>query len=287
LSIPPIDIGKLSEPATKLIEKISDAVEGIFRPYQIKRIAEAEAQADKIKAVSQVEITEIQYKAMRRFFAEEAKKQVNMDNITAKALPELNPDAKPEQMEDDWITNFFDKSRLISDDQMQTLWAKLLAGEANSPGRYSKRTVDLLASMDKSDAELFKNLCSFGWVIFGVVPIVFEPSDNIYTTRQINFDVLRHLDAIGFATFDGVGEYRKTTLPKSITVLYYGRLVELTFPQEANNDLAVGKVLLSKAGEQLAPLCGSQPCLGFMDYVINKWRSLGVTVNVVGGLPSI
>jgi hypothetical protein len=49
-------------------------------------------------------------------------------------LPELTEAATPEKLEDDWITNFFDKCRLISDEEMQTLWSKVLAGEANAPG---------------------------------------------------------------------------------------------------------------------------------------------------------
>jgi Protein of unknown function (DUF2806) len=110
-----------------LIEKIAEAVDGIARPWQIKRVAEAEAEADKIHAVAQIEISELQRRAVTRLFAEEAKKQNNTEAITAKALPELNSDAKPEDVEDDWIANCFDKCRLISDEEMQKLWAKVLS----------------------------------------------------------------------------------------------------------------------------------------------------------------
>jgi hypothetical protein len=44
-----IDLGGLSKPATLLIEKISVAVGTIFQPYQIKRIAQAEADAARIQ----------------------------------------------------------------------------------------------------------------------------------------------------------------------------------------------------------------------------------------------
>ncbi|HLL76618.1 MAG TPA: hypothetical protein VK421_15295 [Pyrinomonadaceae bacterium] len=43
-----VNLGDLTKPATVLIEKISDAVGGVFRPYQIKRLAHAEAEAEKI-----------------------------------------------------------------------------------------------------------------------------------------------------------------------------------------------------------------------------------------------
>ena len=47
-------LGDLTKPATVLIEKISDAVGGIFKPYQIIRVAKAESEAERIRAVSQI-----------------------------------------------------------------------------------------------------------------------------------------------------------------------------------------------------------------------------------------
>ena len=164
-----VNIGELSKPATVLIEKISDAVGGIAKPWQIRRVAKAEAEADKIKAIAHIEIDELQKRALQRFVVEEAKKQSNIEEITAKALPQVKDEAQPENIEDDWITNFFDKCRLISNDEMQILWSKVLAGEANSPGTYSKRTVNFLGSLDKSDAFLFQSLCGFAWAMGNVV----------------------------------------------------------------------------------------------------------------------
>jgi len=36
---PLINLGELSKPATELIKRVSDAVGGIFKPYQIIRVA--------------------------------------------------------------------------------------------------------------------------------------------------------------------------------------------------------------------------------------------------------
>ncbi len=78
----------------------------------------------------------------------------------------------------------------ISDDEMQTLWAKVLAGEANSPGTYSKRTVNLLSDLDKKDALLFQSLCRFGWFIGNFTPLVFDPQAEIYNKAGINFAMI-------------------------------------------------------------------------------------------------
>ncbi len=270
-----IKLGELSRPATVLIEKISEAIGGIFRPYQIRRVAQAEAAADKIRAVSQIEITKLQRRALHRFLLEEAKKQSNIESITQKALPVVEENARPGEVEDDWIVNFFDKCRLISDEEMQVLWSKVLAGEANSPGRYSKRTVNLLASLDKTDAELFKSLCSFGWSLGNVVPLIYDVLEGIYNNAGITFNSLKHLDEIGLISFDNLVGYRSMQLPQKIVVFYYGSPVEIEFQNPENNDLNLGKVLLSKVGQELAPICGSEPCDGFKDYVVKKWGSFG------------
>lgn len=69
-----INFGDLSKPATVLIEKISEAVGGYFKPYQIKRIAKAESESDLIKAESQIQVSDLHRRAVNRFIAEEAKK---------------------------------------------------------------------------------------------------------------------------------------------------------------------------------------------------------------------
>lgn len=57
-------LGDLSKPATTLIEKISEAVGGVFKPYQIVRVAKAEAEADRIRAESQIQVTDLSIGAL-------------------------------------------------------------------------------------------------------------------------------------------------------------------------------------------------------------------------------
>lgn len=77
-----INIGELSKPATVLIEKIADATGGIFRPFQIRRVAQAEADAEKTRAAAKIEVAELERRALHRFLNEEAKKQINIESIT-------------------------------------------------------------------------------------------------------------------------------------------------------------------------------------------------------------
>ena len=274
-----INLGDLAKPATVLVEKISDAIGGIFKPYQIRRIAQAEGEAEKIRAAAQIEVTDLQRRAMFRFIAEEAKKQDNIETITRKALPDIKADAHPEGIENDWITNFFDKCRLISDEEMQSLWARILAGEANSPGSFSRMTIGLVGSLDKSDAVLFSNLCSFAFLINGqLTPLIYDSEAKIYQDHGLHFDALHDLASIGLIGLEG-GGYVEPGMLQSSVLYYFGQAVWIGFPMACDNELRTGHVLFTKGGRELAPLSGAQPREGFVEYVRERWKGFGYNVD--------
>lgn len=264
-------LGDLTKPATVLIEKISEAVGGVFKPYQIVRVAKAEAEANRLQAESQIQVTDLHRRAMHRFLEEEAKKQSNIEAITQNALPLLEDKSAPQNVADDWITNFFDKSRIVSDGEMQSLWSRVLAGEANAPGAFAKRTVNLMADLDKEDAILFTRLCGFGWMIGNVCPLVFDHQASIYNDQGINFNSLSHLESLGLIQFNHLSGFSRLRIPKVATVFYYGQPVTLTFPNDTDNELEIGKILLTRAGQQLAPVCAPTPVDGYFQYVKEKW----------------
>lgn len=273
-----INLADLSKPATVLIEKISDAIGGIFKPFQIRRVAQAEANAKVIRARTEIKITKLQQRAVARFFVEEGRKQANIESITMKAIDNLREDARPNEVEDDWISNFFDKCRLISDEEMQSLWAKVLAGEANNPGFYSKRTVNFISSIDKTDAILFTNLCSYGWIIEDKPPMVlliYDPQNEIYNRNGIYFGTLKHFDDIGLISLETLGGYTRTHLPEIVRVSYYGTPINIKFKEKDNNRFDAGQILLSRIGQELAPISGSSPIPDFIDYILKIWSKKG------------
>src|SRR6267142_4149826 len=128
-----INIGDITKPITALIKKILNATGILYEPTQIVRVAKAEAERDRIRKESQIENAELERRALERIKSEEIRKQRNIEGVIHLALPLLDEKADPTKVEDDWIANFFDKSKLISDSDMQNLWSRILAGEANAP----------------------------------------------------------------------------------------------------------------------------------------------------------
>lgn len=275
---PLVNIGELAKPATVLIERISDAVGGLCNPWQIKRVAKAEADAAITQAESQIEVTDLHRRAAARWLEEEAQKQSNMEAITAKAIPLLEEKAQPEKMDKDWITNFFDKSRLVSDEEMQNMWSKILSGEANSPGAFSKRTVNFLSGLDKSDAELFTMLCRFSWTVnrTNAYPLIYSHDSVIYQMHNLTFAALTHLDSIGLIKlYVASTEAALTKILKRLELSYFSETTIIDLP---NNAFKLGEAAFTKIGSELFPICDAQPVAGFHDFIIKEWQAFGYAI---------
>ena len=248
----------------------------LSEPWRIKRVAKAKADAALIEAETEIQITDLKQRVMHRRTEEDARHQQNIENIVGKAIRQLNDDAKsdtnPADMDDDWIANFFDKCRIVSDGDMQTLWSKVLAGEAGEPGTYSKRTVNFLSEMDKNEAALFTKLCGFVWQIGNIDPLIFDYQEKIYNDNGINFNTLTHLDSIGLIGCGGVSTIRRIGLPQKFTIGFYGKPLALQMPKDADNELDIGHVVFTNIGRELAPICGSKPVAGFYEYVKEHWK---------------
>ena len=277
----------LSEPARELIEKISNAIGILYEPRHIKKLAQAKADAELTETEGQIKINELQQRAMLRFVSEETKKQENIESITSKSIPLIEDSSKPDEIDDDWIVNFFDECRNISDENMQQLWAKILAGEANGPGTYSKRTVDLLGSMGPQDANLFTSLCSFIWSVGDeLAPLIYDHKAEIYNHHNIKFSSLSHLDAIGLIRVDFTAGYILSVSGshRILQANYFDTsIVARKNKHNHKNDFSVeiGHAMLTRSGYELTRICNTKPVNGFVDYVLENWKTQGLKTNII------
>lgn len=270
-----INLGDISKPATVLVEKVCNAVGMIYEPYYIKRKAKAEVEAEKIKAISKIEISELEQRALERFIHQETRKQENIEAITSEASEQLSADANVEKLDEDWVAYFFKQCDTVSDIEMRSLWSKLLAGEATNPGTYSKRTIDFISSIDKKDAELFTKFCQFVWVVGEPSPLIYDIQNPIYLNQGINFNTLKHLDSIGLISFESISDYLRKGFGKYAHFFYYGQPTLIEFSSDINNQIETGKALFTSIGKELVSVCGSSRNEEFYEYVISHWFNKG------------
>ena len=91
-----------------------------------------------------------------------------------------NADNKNESESDDkkisfdWFMRFFEEAGNISDEQVQDLWAKVLAGEIKSPGSFSLRFIETLRTLSKDEAEILQEISSYAVALSGDYYICLE-----------------------------------------------------------------------------------------------------------------
>jgi len=89
-------------------------------------------------------------------------------------------------------------------------------------------------------------------------PLVFDEMDDSYIRNGLHPYDLTDLESIGLIQYEFIG-YAHERLSKTNIVRYYERQVVLNLPKETNNQLDMGRVILTKVGKELAPVCGSKP----------------------------
>ncbi|HAU1314582.1 TPA: DUF2806 domain-containing protein, partial [Legionella pneumophila] len=193
-----MDIKLSSETLNLLIEKLSKAIGWYCEPKQIRRLAKADAEAKLISTNSDIKSQELYDAYEKRKIHQGIKDEKNISNIILKCLISMKEATKADDVDDDWLRFFFEKAKMVSDEQMQDIWANLLSGELEKPGSFSKRTINLVELLDKSDAKLFTSLCSFGVYHGGsLYPLIIDYQNQVYIEKGLNFEKLQHLDNIG------------------------------------------------------------------------------------------
>jgi hypothetical protein len=271
------DLGKLGEAAKTLVERAANAGWVLHEPTYIRRKAQAEVDADRIRSLGEVRNAALVDRALAR----EERKQRNAARVTAGAIGLLKADAKPQEVNEDWLAHLFEHASLVSDSEMQSLWSKILAGEANSPGTFSRRTLQVVSALEKRDAHLITALCRFVWVISDEwQPIVHDFTARVYTDADINFDTLVHLDALGIVRFEPAGHIVLERMRSPFEASYFGARFSMELPDTASSKLHVGTVALTSVGKELARISGASSVDGFAEYCIGHfWPLFRVTAS--------
>jgi hypothetical protein len=118
------------------------------------KISEWKAQGDVIKKQITDGYEEAKKKGLGFQYASTFRESTNLINIGAKATEHID-DSKPNNilLGNDFFWGIINHAKEVSNEDMQELIAKILAGEYNSPGTYSMSTLQILKSLGKSDLE--------------------------------------------------------------------------------------------------------------------------------------
>lgn len=227
--LPPEVQQELGKQAVKAVDKLSNGLCKVlgyfFEAKHMKQMAEAEAY--KIKALADAKSYEINTigEAIRnnqdlpmafnngdtslsidttnteqliqrsnyRLQYQQARKEHNIESVIGKTVLELEDKTveSTDDVDEDWLNRFFNIVEDVSDEQLQSLWSRILAGEILQPHSYSLRLLEFLRNISKDELELILKIMPFitGKKIF--------KNDNILSKYGINYELILKLDEIG------------------------------------------------------------------------------------------
>ena len=136
--------------ATKMIGNATNSAIKKFRSDETSNVSESE---QSLGAIAE---------SAEKFQSE--KRMANMQSIVGQAIEQMPEQVPDTPVNHDWTARFFDNAKDVSDEEMQKLWAKLLAGEVERPGSVSLRTLDILRNMTQKEAELFERAVNYIFV---------------------------------------------------------------------------------------------------------------------------
>lgn len=134
------------------------AAEGEARTLLIQATAQAEARQILLSRDQSVSgALDISDRVRQRIRFQERKRQENIESVVNEAAKQLGDKTVPaEETDHDWTARFFNHVQDVSSNEMQVLWARVLAGEVERRGSTSVRTLEILRNLDQSTAGLFR-----------------------------------------------------------------------------------------------------------------------------------
>lgn len=144
----------------KLIQSVESVIKTLYEPALTFKNGKAEVDVDMYRKQKEQE-----FLGNQTFTLYEITKLKNFVNSARFAAEELqmNKDQSTtyENVDFDWIMRFFDAVGNVSNEELQKLWGKVLAGEIRQPLTCSLRTLDIIHNMTQKEAEIYNKLCKF------------------------------------------------------------------------------------------------------------------------------
>jgi hypothetical protein len=281
-----VETGGLSGAA----ERAAKILDDFFAPRAAIRKAQADVEVARLETQREIErrrgayeVASVEFRAQARFAEEQVRHQENMERIASLALREIPEGAQVDQVEHDWLSHFFERCRNVTNEEMQAMWSKVLAGELSQPGSFSHKTIDVVGTLDKEAAHAFTALCSFVWTIDGMpCCFVYEPGHQTLTEAGIGFSdalALSDLGLVRVQLVDGTSFTSTVHGEPTASASYYGRSYRLK-PRGAFN---LGRVSLTQAGAELFAIAGGNARETCFEKVLSCWRNFGYKPEVEEG----
>lgn len=278
-------IKKLAEAKAEEMKIIANAIKDNFELTG----GEIQYKDDKIALSSPKELSietngliSVQERVQDRINFQEVRKQINIENVTAYAAEELKNEKSitDELVDEDWTARFFRIIEEVSNEEMQVLWGRILAGEIKKPKTYSLRTLELIRNLSKIEAETFMKIANLAIETRGK-NYLFKDKENklLMENHNIPYSDIALLVEIGLmqpGTFINYQILSKTS--DSEIVFTAGNIVILATIKANTPTILMPVNVFSNAGNELIKLIKRDPPFDYLKYIASSIKSETVDV---------
>ena len=265
-------IGAKQSPKQKLIDTVSGAIGKFYEPIHVKRMAKAKAKEIEVigRALRENADIPIVYskgeivadtsdfdafvkRAQNRMAFQELQKQQNIESVADKAYNLLldETECSEEPVDNDWLSRFFNSVENISDNDMQVIWAKILAGEVKRPKTYSLRTLDTLRNLSKDEALLFQKIAPF--VFYGDEFKYISSNSKLLEKYGINYGDIILLNECGLLNITSFMGLKISLIKEQMSEIIYSAERAVIFENKQAKDTVfdIDVYKLTTAGMEL------------------------------------
>ena len=257
------------------------AAKGYAESLQIRIEAHSRAResltSKDLKIVGELDIENT---VKQRIKFQEHKRQLNIGAVVNKAAvqlgDELVTDSEPDH---DWTARFFTEVQDVTSEDLQSLWAQVLAGEVRKARSTSIRTLSILKNIDQGTAHLFTKFCSAcvfltpgeGVIIDARVPSLGgHAAHNALKAHGLGYGNLNVLNEHGLiiADYNSWSDYQvcinlpiRESPPIRIPFMFQNHLWVLipTNKRTPSKEFRLSGVALTRAGQELSRIVDLQP----------------------------
>ncbi|HWE45092.1 MAG TPA: DUF2806 domain-containing protein [Caulobacteraceae bacterium] len=172
--------------------------------------------------------------------------------------PTPDQDESKDQIDPDWLNRFGSFAQDVSNEDLQRVWGRLLAGEINKPHTISISTLRILAELDSDVATMFQSL--YARTVNGYALrkdrqdggesyedlAAMEDAGLIQTSAFLSVEIRPETDGFGYV----VGKTH---------------LMRVAFAEESNKLISFPAVVLSRAGKQLGSILENDELRAFRE----------------------
>lgn len=198
----------------------------------------------------------------------------NQNNILNIALNQFDGTEKSDQLDEDWLSHFFDEAKHVSNEDVQLIWAKILSNECKNPGSTPKKLIHILSLMSTESAKHFSILCKFVMKSGKIYLPIIDRKNDFFKKNGLSYYNLLDLTDLGLINFSATDNVINRGILK---LTYFDSVIFI----KSLKRCPIGNVVLTTAGTCLfQSILPAKAQDEYLNVCTAYWKRKGCTIKI-------